>query len=63
MKITLEVFSTGITCWYKNDVYHRDGEHPAIIHSDGAKEFIKGQLIKIIKPDGRVIYIDKMLDR
>lgn len=71
MIIKLELFTNGITCWYKEnegvDGYHRDGDHPAVIHSDGSKEYCKnGQIIYITKPDGTAIYIrdkDEPLDR
>jgi hypothetical protein len=63
IEFSFEIFSNGMECWYKDGAYHREGEHPAVIHPDGAKEYlIEGQLKKVVKSNGVVIHVNDDLD-
>lgn len=63
IEISFEIFSNGMECWYKDGAYHREGNHPAVIHPDGAKEYlIEGQLKKVVKSNGVVIHVNDDLD-
>ena len=61
MKITLEIFENGTKCWYKDDAYHRDGDHPAVIYNDGSKEYhLDGKVRKIIRSNGVFAYTEEI---
>ena len=61
MQITLEIYANGTKCWYKDDAYHREGDHPAVIHHDGSKEYhLDGELIKIMRSNGSFLYTEEI---
>jgi hypothetical protein len=50
--------------WYKNGLFHRGNDKPAIIRSDGIKKwFINGEFIKCNLNKNCIIYNDKFFDR
>ena len=60
MKISLEIFES-VKCWYKDGAYHREGDHPAVIHDDGSKEYhLDGQLVKIMRSNGSFLYTEEI---